>query len=135
MAAGERRHCVVRLRPEAVQRTAGPSASSALGLGRVKTPTFDLRVEIPSRFRQVEKQLCLRPLLREDDRENNSAHSWLVHVFTQPGSKADMSAVRLDVPFASHERTFANAVVMSAKCQKRTSARLFDHHVGDPARF
>jgi|SRR6266403_4393318 IS30 family transposase len=24
---------------------------------------------------------------REDDRENNSAHSWLVHVFTQPGSK------------------------------------------------
>jgi hypothetical protein len=28
---GERRHYVVRLRPEAVQRTAAPSASSALG--------------------------------------------------------------------------------------------------------
>ncbi len=61
---------------------------SALGLGRVKTPTFNLRVEIPSRFRKFENQRCLRPPLREDDRENNSAHSWLVHVFTQPGSIA-----------------------------------------------
>src|SRR6202790_4252211 len=61
---------------------------SALGLGRVKTPTFNLRVETPSRFRKFENQKCLRPLLREDDRENNSAHSWVVHVFTQPGSKA-----------------------------------------------
>src|SRR6266446_427745 len=58
----------------------------ATGLGRVKTPTFNLRVEIPSRFRKFENQKCLRPPLREDDRENNSAHSWLVHVFTQPGS-------------------------------------------------
>ena len=32
----------------------------------------------------------LRPLLREGDRENNSAHSWLVHVFTQPGPGADI---------------------------------------------
>src|SRR5216684_2964734 len=62
---------------------------SALGLGRVKTPTRNLRVEIPSRFRQLENQKYLRPLLLgEDDRENNSAHSWLVHVFTQPGSIA-----------------------------------------------
>src|SRR6267142_1139999 len=61
---------------------------SVEGLGRVKTPTFNLRVEIPSRFRKFENQKCLRPLLREDDRENNSAHSWLVHVFTQPGSIA-----------------------------------------------
>src|SRR5216683_4542074 len=65
---------------------------SQLGLGRVKTPTFDLRVEIPSRFRKFENQKCLRPLLREDDRENNSAHSWLVHVFTQPGSFASFLA-------------------------------------------
>src|SRR6266403_4952388 len=63
---------------------------SEMGLGRVKTPTFNLRVEIPSRFRKFESQKCLRPLLREDDRENNSAHSWLVHVFTQPGSKAEV---------------------------------------------
>src|SRR6267378_2500287 len=61
---------------------------SPLGLGCVKTPTFNLRVEIPSRFRKFENQKCLRPRLREDDRENNSAHSWLVHVFTQPGSFA-----------------------------------------------
>src|SRR6266849_8640006 len=60
---------------------------SEMGLGRVKTPTFNLRVEIPSRFRKFENQKCLRPLLRDDDRENNSAHSWLVHVFTQPESK------------------------------------------------
>src|SRR5260370_18223234 len=60
---------------------------SVVGLGRVKTPTFNLRVEIPSRFRQFENQKCLRPLLREDDRENNSAHSWLVHVFARPETR------------------------------------------------
>src|ERR1700732_2887933 len=60
---------------------------SASGLGRVKTPMFNLRVEIPSRFRKFVNQKCLRPLLREDDRENNSAHSWLVHVFTQPETR------------------------------------------------
>src|SRR6476619_3764764 len=65
---------------------------SALGLGCVKTPTFNLRVEIPSRNRKFENKKCLRPLLREDDRENNSAHSWLVHVFTQPGSNAEVGA-------------------------------------------
>jgi hypothetical protein len=65
---------------------------SELGLGCVKTPTFNLRVEIPSRFRKFESQKCLRPPLREDDRENNSAYSWLVHVFTQPGSKAEVAA-------------------------------------------
>ena len=64
-----------------------------MGLGRVKTPTCNLRVEIPTRFRQLENQKYLRPLLGEDDRENNSAHSWLVHVFTQPGSKTEVSAL------------------------------------------
>ena len=64
---------------------------SGRGFGRVKTPTRNLRVEIPSRFRQLENQKCSRPPQGEDDRENNSAHSWLVHVFTQPGSKAEMS--------------------------------------------
>ena len=65
-------------------------AASAAGLGCVKTPTFNLRVEIPSRFRKFENQKCLRPLLREDDRENNSALAWLVHVFTQPGSETEV---------------------------------------------
>jgi hypothetical protein len=59
-----------------------------MGLGRVKTPTCNLRVEIPSQFRQLENQKYLRPLLGEDDRENDSAHSSLVHVFTQPRSFA-----------------------------------------------
>src|SRR5258708_1118588 len=63
---------------------------SATGLGRVKTPTFNLRAEIPSRFCKFENQKWLRPPLGQDDRENNSAHSWLVHVFTQPGSKGDI---------------------------------------------
>src|SRR6266446_6306944 len=77
---------------------------SELGLGCVKTPTFNLRVEIPSRFRKFENQKCLRPLLREDDRENNSAHSWLVHVFTQPGSKADLTAQKSDFRFTPESR-------------------------------
>src|SRR5258707_8000397 len=72
---------------------------SEMGLGRVKTPTFNLRVEIPSRFRKFESQKCLRPPLREDDRENNSAHSWLVHVFTQPGSKAALTAPKSNFRF------------------------------------
>src|SRR6266849_5925927 len=72
----------------------GRCPMSELGLGRVKTPTFNLRVEIPSRFRKFENQKCLRPLLRDDDRENNSAHSWLVHVFTQPESKAEKLNVK-----------------------------------------
>jgi hypothetical protein len=63
---------------------------SLMGLGCVKTPTCNLSVEISSRFRQLENQKYLRPLLGEDDRENNSAHSWLVHVFTQPGSFASI---------------------------------------------
>src|SRR5258705_12841431 len=52
-----------------------------------------------SRFRKFENQKCLRPPLREDDRENNSAHSWLVHVFTQPGSKGDIGRRRDHVCF------------------------------------
>src|SRR6266403_4642677 len=74
-------------------------ATSGMGLGRVKTPTFNLRVETPSRFRKFENQKCLRPLLREDDRENNSAHSWLVHVFTQRGSKAALTAPKSNFRF------------------------------------
>jgi hypothetical protein len=80
---------------------------TVVGLGRVKTPTFNLRVEIPSRFRKFENQKCLRPPLREDDRENNSAHSWLVHVFTQPGSKADLAVERRNVcssPDSGHRK-------------------------------
>src|SRR5258708_4716325 len=92
-----------------------------LGLGRVKTPTFNLRVEIPSRFRKFENQKCLRPLLREDDRENNSAHSWLVHVFTQPGSDSDIAALLRDVCSAlkSGHRQAVPARPKSAKIGSR----------------
>src|SRR5258708_36267107 len=78
---------------------------SGLGLGRVKTPTFNLRVEIPSRFRKFENQKCLRPPLREDDRENNSAHSWLVHGFTQPGSTGAILSRSRCLPLFPQERT------------------------------
>src|SRR5258705_10913198 len=75
-----------------------------MGLGCVKTPTCNLRVEIPSRFRQLENQKYLRPLLGEDDRENNSAHSRLVHVFTQTGSKKEVSGIARHVRFALRSR-------------------------------
>src|SRR6267142_2299354 len=89
-------------------RDAAPNFVCALmsgsGLGRVKTPTCNLRVEIPSRFRQLENQKYLRPLLGEDDRENNSAHSRLVHVFTQPGSFPDVARRTCDACFTPMSR-------------------------------
>src|SRR5713226_3146928 len=90
---------------------------SALGLGRVKTPTRNLRVEIPSRFRQLENQKYLRPLLGEDDRENNSAHSWLVHVFTQPGSIATVGRCPCHFRFSpdSDQRTDIAECLQRAK--------------------
>jgi len=72
---------------------------SGSGLGCVKTPASNLRVEIPSRFRQFENQKCLRPLLGEDDRENNSARSRLGLIFTQPGSRADLTGPQSDFRF------------------------------------
>src|SRR5258706_1271878 len=95
---------------------------SAQGLGRVKTPTFNLRVEIPSRFRKFENQKCLRPPIREDDRENNSAHSWLAHVFTQPWSKPEKLNASTCFPLCPRERTSRNTVDMSVSCQHRTHA-------------
>jgi len=94
---------------------------TALGLGRVKTPTFNLRVEIPSRFRKFENQKCLRSPLREDDRENNSAHSWLVHVFTQPGSKGEILAKSRCFPLCPRKRTQIGHRAMSERCHHRKS--------------
>src|SRR5258707_13250816 len=90
---------------------------SEMGPGRVKTPMFNLRVEIPSRFRKFENQKCLRPPLREDDRENNSAHSWLVHVFTQPGSKGEILTRSRCFPLYPRKRTHVGHRAMSEKCQ------------------
>src|SRR2546430_7665773 len=90
---------------------------SAPGLGRVKTPTFNLRVEIPSRFRKFENQKCLRPPLREDDRENNSAHSWLVHVFTQPGSLAEAATSLRHVRSTPRKQTQFGHRLRSGPCR------------------
>src|SRR2546430_2270685 len=93
---------------------------SAPGLGRVKTPTFNLRVEIPSRFRKFENQKCLRPPLREDDRENNSAHSWLVHVFTQLGSLAEAATSLRHVRSTPRKQTQFGHRLRSGPCQERS---------------
>jgi hypothetical protein len=47
------------------------------------------------------KRTALAVTSKEEKRENNSAHSLLVHVFTQPGHLADISVladVRLALP-------------------------------------
>src|SRR5258707_14095996 len=95
---------------------------SEMGPGRVKTPMFNLRVEIASRFRKFENQKCLRPPLREDDRENNSAHSWLVHVFTQPGSKTEVAPLDRQVrsTLKSRHRQVTPACPESATSGTRT---------------
>jgi endonuclease YncB( thermonuclease family) len=53
--------------------------------GCVKTPTSDLRVESLSRLRRITKEPFWQSPSEEEKRENNSAHSLLVRVFTQPG--------------------------------------------------
>src|SRR5258705_8398408 len=75
-----------------------------------------------SRFRKFENQKCLRPPLREDDRENNSAHSWLVHVFTQPGSKPEKLAMSTCFPLYPCRQTLRYALGMSVSCHEETHA-------------
>src|SRR5438876_8774231 len=85
---------------------------------------FNLRVETPSRFRKFENQKCLRLLLREDDRENNSAHSWLVHVFTQPGSKAALTAPKSNFRFPPDSDRIAD-IALGPKSAKSGSKPLY----------
>ena len=61
-----------------------PDARSACGLGCVKTPKFNLPIEISSRLHQSKEQMRWRSLSGVDDRENNSAPFSRAHVFTQP---------------------------------------------------
>src|SRR6266699_2319907 len=65
----------------------------------VKTPTSGLRVESLSRLRQIRKEPLWQSPSKEEKRENNSAHSLLVHVFTQPGSKAALTAPKSNFRF------------------------------------
>jgi hypothetical protein len=101
---------------------------SAMGLGRVKTPTLNLRVEIPSRFRKFENQKCLQPLLREDNGENNSAYSSLVHVFTQPGSKGDLTAPKSNFRFTP-ESGLKSDIAPRPVCARRRHR--FGHQLKD----
>src|SRR5713101_7056474 len=57
--------------------------------GCVKTPTSNLQVESLSRLRRIRKEPLWQSPSKEEKRENNSAHSLLVHVFTQPGPFPD----------------------------------------------
>src|SRR5713226_4033276 len=63
---------------------------SALDPGCVKTPTSNFRVEILSRLRWIGKELLCQSSPKEEKGENNSAHSLLARVFTQPGSLASI---------------------------------------------
>src|SRR6266851_3873672 len=58
--------------------------------GCVKTPTSNLRVESLSRLRRITKEPLWQSRSKEEKRENNSAHSLLVRVFTHPGPKGDI---------------------------------------------
>src|SRR6476660_1655937 len=59
---------------------------SPSGLGRVKTPKSNLRIEISSRLRQFETITTQATTVGRRQLENNSAHSSPAHVFTQPRS-------------------------------------------------
>lgn len=58
--------------------------------GCVKTPTSNLSVESLSRLYSIRKEPLWQSPSKEEKREDNSAHSLLVHVFTQPGPKSDI---------------------------------------------
>ena len=47
------------------------------------TPQKEEMLEKEGAFVNLKTKKRLRPLLGQDDRENNSAHFWLVYVFTQ----------------------------------------------------
>ncbi len=92
---------------------------SPLGLGRVKTPTFNLRVEIPSRFRKFENQKCLRPLRilgsRTFSHNLGQKRKWRrFQVMSALPHKADIDARDCDVRFvpSSDSRTAAKRILL-----------------------
>src|SRR6476620_7382115 len=86
--------------------------------GCVKTPTSNLSVESLSRLYSIRKEPLWQSPSKEEKRENNSAHSLLVHVFTQPGSKADFVTARPDVRFAAHNGLKSD-IAPCPRCAKR----------------
>src|SRR5450755_1070046 len=64
---------------------------SGSGPGCVKTPTSNFRVEILSRLRWIGKELLCQSSPKEEKGENNSAHSLLACVFTQPRPRTEVA--------------------------------------------
>src|SRR5216684_5258603 len=87
-----------------VKRALHPPAFSHLmsgpGPGCVKTPTSNFRVEILSRLRWIGKELLCQSSPKEEKGENNSAHSLLAHVFTQPQSLTDVPPIQSPIAMA-----------------------------------
>src|SRR5713101_8867418 len=93
--------------------------------GCVKTPTSNFRVEILSRLRWIGKELLCQSSPKEEKGENNSAHSLLARVFTQPRSKTEVSGLARHVRFTlrSRYRQPAPACPFGAKDRDRGEPR------------
>src|SRR5712672_1546010 len=104
-----RRAALYSLRPPSVRRIvqitsmigrfAHDLGGSESGPGCVKTPTSNFRVEILSRLRWIGKELLCQSSPKEEKGENNSAHSLLARVFTQPRSFPEVTAQHHQVRF------------------------------------
>src|SRR3984893_12095115 len=81
--------------------------TSGFDLGCVKTPTSNFRVERLSRLRRIRKEPLWRAPSKEEKRENNSAHSPRVHVFTQPESKPEKLNGRVCFPLCTQRTDIA----------------------------
>src|SRR5260370_24316338 len=69
-----------------------------LGVGRVKTATFNLGVETPSRFRKFENQKCLRPAMVKN-RSIGASTSCLLHPTKQTSTVGTVTSEKC------HQRT------------------------------
>ena len=76
---------VTRVPTANINQQTTPAESVENDPGCVKTPTSNLRVESLSRLRSIREEAICQSPSEEEKRENNSARSPRVHVFTQPG--------------------------------------------------
>jgi hypothetical protein len=84
--------------------TAYPIRMSALGPGCVKTCTSRECAELFSLFSSFDGDCQSGSFLIQRNRDKLSTREFDVGVFTQPGSRADLSARQLDVCFAPMSR-------------------------------
>jgi len=80
-------------------------ATSASGLGCVKTQRLASRIERGSQFHRKLFFLFSKYLLAAHLGESFSSGFRLGHVFTQPGSEAAVADHRLERPFHSQQQT------------------------------